>query len=528
MPQFPLALPSFRACILAMALLPFGDLSAAEPGPFPGRGGPRPPKPVEGRTPIAEASNAFAFDLYARLAADKELAGKNLFYSPYSITTALDMVAEGARAETAAEMGTVLRYPAGWRRTGAEAKARPWDEAQVHAGVASLTRRFAEQPLPPELSAQMDAARKELAEEKALAEKTIQARNPDYAAYRAQQEKVAKLGAKFDALAAQMPGFELSVANALWGEKTLPFVPEYISSLSTHYGAGLTPADFLRNANGVRLEINDWIARKTKDKIKDMLKPPAINAATRLVLVNAIYFYGTWQSPFEVEQTKTEDFLTPAGKVPVPMMKQRRMEHTQYAACNGDGSLFPTPDRVHGGTKREECYPDDKGFLMAELPYKGDGLVMTIFAPQSPGGLPALEKMLTAENVREWTGRLVQRSTDMALPKFKFKASYQLNDPLRTMGMPRAFEASTAQFEGISPEGQLYIGLVQHDAFVEVNEKGTEAAAATVVAMAAGSAAPSTWPFVPNFRADRPFIFLIRDRVTGTILFLGRVTKPEV
>lgn len=514
-----------------MAILPIGGMSAREPGldsPFSERPVTQPPKPVEGRTPIADASNAFAFDLYAKLAADKEQAGKNLFYSPYSITTALAMCAEGARSETALEMGTVLRFPAGWRRAGSETKTRPWDEAPIHAAVESLTHRFAEKPLPPELSAQMDAVRQEHAAELAAAEALVKEKNPNFDAYRAQLDKAKKVSAKFDALAAQMPGYELSIANALWGEKTYPFVPEYITSLSTHYGAGLTPVDFIGNSEGVRLQINDWIARKTKDKIKDMLQPGTIPPVTRLVLANAIYFYGTWQVPFAVASTKSQDFFAPEGKTAVPMMNKHSMEQVSYAACNGDGSPFATPDRANDATTPAECYPDKKGFLMAELPYKGDGMVMTILVPQSPDGLPALEKMLTAENVREWTGRLVTRKTNVALPKFKFKTTYRLNQPLQAMGMSRAFNPSAAQFEGMTPRAELYVGLVQHDAFVDVNEKGTEAAAATVIAMFGTGGRPSSWPFIPNFHADRPFVFLIRDRVTGTILFIGRVTKPEV
>lgn len=516
----------------ALALLPIAASASDDERPFgpvaPGRPIARAPKPAEGRTPMADASNAFAFDLYAKLAADKRQEGKNLFFSPYSITTALDMVTEGARAETAEQMGAVLRYPAGWRRAGDDAKARPWDEAPVHAAVESLTRRFAEQPVPAELAAQIDAARAEHKAELAVAEKMRASRSQDYDAYLAQMAKAKKVAEKFDALVAKMPGYELSIANALWGERTFAFVPEYMTSLSSHYGAALNPVDFIHNPDGVRLEINEWIAKKTKDRIKDMLKPPAVTSTTRLILANAIYFYGTWQVPFEAQHTKAENFLTGEGKSAVPMMNKQRMEHVQYAAYNGDGTLFATPDMVHGGTKPEECYPDQKGFLVAELPYKGDGLVMTIFAPQSPDGLPALEKMLTAENVREWVSRLVPRKTNVALPKFKFKTTYNLNQPLAELGMPRAFAPDSAQFEGISAQGGLYIGFVQHDAYVDVNEKGTEAAAATVIGMLATGAPPSAWPFVPNFRADRPFVFLIRDRVTETILFVGRVTKPEV
>ncbi len=411
-------------------------------------------EPGDGRTPIAEANNAFAFDLYTKLAADKAHAGQNLFFSPSSITTALDMVAEGARGETADQMGTVLRYPAEWRRAGADAKSRPWNEAPVHAGVASLTRRFAEHPVPAELQGQIEALRKECAAQVAAEEKIRSARSLDVVAYRAQQARTRALSAQFDALVARLPGYELSNANALWGEQTYPFEKEYIDSVSRHYATGLLPANFLHNPDGACREINDWIAKQTKGKIKDMLKPPAITAATRLALVNAIYFHGTWQEPFEAARTEPADFTAPAGKVRVPMMNQGAMAHASYTACRGDGSPFPTPEMVSGATKSEECYPDQKGFLIAELPYKGDGVVMTIFAPQSPAGLPALEKLLTADKVREWTGRLVRRKVNVALPKFTFKTTYHLTETLMSMGMPRAFQIREGAIRGHQRHGR--------------------------------------------------------------------------
>lgn len=525
---------SRRAWLLAaITLLPVwlmaadGSRDEVSPPFGPGRVGARATRAAEGRTPMSDASNAFAFNLYAKLAEDKELAGQNLFYSPYSITTALAMVAEGARRETAEQMGAVLKYPAGWRRAGGDAKARPWNEAPVYEGVAALARRFAQQAVSAGLQSELDTARKAHGEELAVAEKIRQGRNPDWAAYREQMEKVKKAGANFDAVVAKVPGYELSTANALWAEKTFPFEPEYITSVTGHYAASISAVDFINNFDGVRLQINDWIALKTKDKVKDMLKPGSLTTMTRLVLANAIFFHGTWQVPFEPEHTRSEDFFEPNAKASVPMMSQQSMEHVTYAAYNADGTLFATPDMANGATKAADCYPDDQGFLVAELPYKGDGIVMTILAPRAPRGLSALEGKLTANNVREWTSRLAERKTNVALPKFKFKTTYNLNEKLKALGMPRAFDSGSAQFEGMSPM-RLYIGWVQHDAYIDVNEKGTEAAAATVIAMMGSGAPASEWPFIPTFRADRPFLFLIRDRVSGTILFVGRVMKPEV
>jgi serine protease inhibitor len=206
-----------------------------------------------------------------------------------------------------------------------------------------------------------------------------------------------------------------------------------------------------------------------------------------------------------------------------------------YAACNADGTIFDSPDRIPFTEKNDKYYPDKNGFQLLELPYKGGDLAMVVIVPRSEDGLPALEKLLTSANLKAWTGKLRQRTTNAFLPRFKLETDYKLKPVLEKLGMVRAFvkptEPEGAEFDGMSeskdPREKLYISKVLHKAFVEVNEKGTEAAAATAVIMAMAGSVPTTRPFIPTVRADRPFVFLIRDRKTGCVLFLGRVTNPK-
>jgi serine protease inhibitor len=216
-------------------------------------------------------------------------------------------------------------------------------------------------------------------------------------------------------------------------------------------------------------------------------------------------------------------------------MRKGDMGSVRYAAFRGDGTFFDTPARVPlGAVDEKTVYPDERGFTVLELPYKGGEVSMLVLLPRSAGGLEALEKQLTAENLGAWVGKLRQRSVHVYLPKFRVETKYDLGQALQGMGMERAFKdpraADGAQFDGMSqsqdPSQKLYVSKVLHKAFVEVNEKGTEAAAATAVMMPKAEAAPQSVPFTPTFRADRPFLFLVRDRQSGSVLFLGRVLNP--
>jgi serpin B len=214
------------------------------------------------------------------------------------------------------------------------------------------------------------------------------------------------------------------------------------------------------------------------------------------------------------------------------------MPSVRYAAFGGDGAFFDTPTRVPFGSDIDpkKVYPDERGFTLLEIPYKGGEVSMVLIAPRSADGLAGLEKKLTSANVRTWIGKLQQRAVHVFVPRFKLETKYALEKSLQAMGMVRAFEdprlPDGAQFDGMSasedPAQKLYVSKVLHKAFVEVNEKGTEAAAATAVIMARPKeAVPQSVPFTPTFRADRPFVFLIRDVKTGSILFVGRMMNPR-
>ena len=259
------------------------------------------------------------------------------------------------------------------------------------------------------------------------------------------------------------------------------------------------------------------------------------------MLVNAIYFKGDWSVPFEVKYTRERDFtLSDGSKVKQSIMYASELKGARYAGFNTDGSLFNTPMRISPGQKTD-LYPGKGGFKMIELPYKGDELSMVVIAPNDPSQLAAIEQKMTEENLTGWISNLKQRDVEVHMPKFKLETAYTLGDSkskrtLQTMGMVRAFvdprdPQNGAVFDGMShatdPDNKLYITKVLHKAFVEVNEKGTEAAAATAVVMAVPTSAAIKVPFTPSFKADRPFIYLIRDRVTGSILFLGRMEDPS-
>jgi serpin B len=487
---------------------------------------------------VVKANSDFALDLYARLAGEKP--GANLFFSPYSISSALAMVAEGARGETAEQMGKVLRYPEAARRTGGDAQQVPWDMARIHAAMAQLNDHFTSgsNPPPRDVPSRLAGMRKALEAANKQAEEL--ARTGKWQEQAREARKAQALAAEINKLQVQYSQYELLVANALWGEKTYPFQQSYLDIIQKYYRTGLFSVDFRNDFEGARKQINAWVEKQTHDRIKDMIPADALDAEAkkllRLVLTNAIYFKGEWAEVFKPEQTKDDDFLlSDQGRARVPMMQHDYMPQASYAAFTGDGTFFDTPTQVpRDGFDPKTAYPDVRGFAMLELPYKGGEVSMVLIVPQAATGLPAVEKLLTGGGLSTWIGKLQKRRVNVFLPRFKLETKYPLADSLRAMGMVRAFhdprEANGAQFDGMSvsqdPAQKLYIGKVLHKAFVEVNEKGTEAAAATAVLMPAASAAPVTVPFTPTFKADRPFLFLIRDQKTGSILFLGRVTNP--
>jgi serine protease inhibitor len=398
--------------------------------------------------------------------------GAARFFSPYSMSSALVMTAEGARGQTADEMGKVLRFPEVAKRIGDDAQLLPWQTALIHTGMAALNDRFQSKPDTP---------------------------------------------------------YEISVANALYGEKTYPFSPDYVQTIAKFYGTGAAvPVDFRNAFEPARLQINAWADEKTHGRIKDLLPEGAVSEATRLVLLNAISFKGDWAVPFDAEATREAAFHGGGGlKQAVAMMHKRDLEGGRYGAFNADGSRFDTPREVKRGAAKDTLYPGPGGFQIAELPYKGKDLSMVIVVPRDADGLAAFEKQFTTANLRAWLGGLQDREMDVAMPKFRLETNYDMIPTLEALGMQQAFKRDAANFDGMVAAGksELFISGVIHKAFVEVTEKGTEAAAATAVVLTA-EAVMTTMPFTPSVRADRPFLFAIRDVQTGTLLFLGRFVDP--
>jgi serpin B len=492
-----------------------------------------------GKAPVklaVQANSDFAFDMFKQLSAEN--AGENLFFSPYSVSSALAMTAEGARGKTAMEMGKVLRFPDATRRVGDDAQLIPWRTSLIHTGMAGINDRLMAEDTPAQKAARKKIPALRKAFEALNAKSKALRKQRKWAEYNKNVEAERAVAAELNKVSAQVDQYELRVANALWGEKTYPFLDAYVKTISKHYKTGgIFPADFKNNFPAERIKVNNWVAGQTKDRIKDIVPelPPAQASLVRLILTNAIYFKGAWSVPFKEADTKPRDFMLADGKkIKAPIMNARKLEVGRYAAFNADGSAFKTPTMIERG-KKTGLYPDAKGFAMLELPYKGDDISMVLIAPNSPDGLGAVEKKLTTGNLTAWIGKLKKRKTNVFLPKFKLETKYEMNDTLKAMGMPRAFTdprlANGADFTGMCASKdrrlRLYISKVIHKAFVEVNEKGTEAAAATVVMMVQGVSARMTVPFTPTFQADRPFLFVIRDKQTHSVLFMGRINNPQ-
>ncbi|MEO5730813.1 MAG: serpin family protein [Byssovorax sp.] len=298
----------------------------------------------------------------------------------------------------------------------------------------------------------------------------------------------------------------LRVANRLFGEKTYAFEQAYLDRTKAAFGAPLEGLDFKRAADASRTHINDWVAKQTQDRIKDLIPKGALDADTRLVLTNAIYFLGDWMEPFKKEATRPAPFqVTATAAKDVPTMSQTAS--FRFAATDG--------------------------VKLLEMPYQGGEVAMLFVLPDAPAGLEAVEKRLSPEALDRWIGAMAFDRVNVALPKFEINpaASLSLGATLQALGMPLAFDRGKADFTGIanppSPADRLFISQVFHKAFVKLDEKGTEAAAATAVVMArAGSAAPSKPP--AEFKADHPFLFVLRHVKSGAILFMGRVSDPSV
>jgi serpin B len=298
--------------------------------------------------------------------------------------------------------------------------------------------------------------------------------------------------------AANSGGNELHTANALWAEKGLSLQPAFEKNLDANYHAPLTPLDFIANPEAARAHINQWTEDQTKNKIQNLLPSGSVNPQTRLVLTSAIYFYGKWQQPFISTRTQPAPFTLPGGK----STEAKFMNQTSHFG-----------------------YAEVPGGQILEMAYAASGIAFDVVLPTETTGLPALEKSLTPEKLTAWLGSLASRNVQVSLPKFRTESEFSLNKVLPAMGMPTAFSAK-ADFSGIDPKGNLAISEVVHKAFVDVSEQGTEAAAATGVAIHATAMRTTEQPVI--FRADHPFLFLIRDTKSGSVLFMGRLMNPSL
>jgi serpin B len=290
---------------------------------------------------------------------------------------------------------------------------------------------------------------------------------------------------------------ELLMANGLWVQKGFELRAAFEKTLADNYRAPLAPVDFIGNYAAARSQINGWTEEHTKGKIKNLFPAGTLDIQTRLVLTSAIYFYGKWQDPFVPTRTQPAPFTLSNGTATEAKF-MNQTSHFEYAE---------TPSAQ-----------------ILEMRYAGTGMAFDVLLPKTVGELPEVEKSLTPENLAGWLGQLSTRNVQVSLPKFRAEASFSLGKTLSMMGMPTAFTGH-ADFSGMSSKDRLSISEVVHKSFVDVSEEGTEAAAATGIAvLAAAVRAPDK---VVVFRADHPFIFLIRDTRTGVILFIGRLMDPR-
>lgn len=425
--------PGMVTCMVLTILLA-GCTGLQQPGPSAPKETPAPlptiSLPSVASDTVVDANNRFSLDLYSRLADDPEFKDGNLFFSPFSISSAFAITHEGARGTTADEIQVVFHFPD--------------NRSMLSSGF---------------------------------------------------EETIARINGNANA-------YTLRTANAMWAEKTHPFLPDYISTADRYYGARTTNLDFIYTPDESRITINRWVEDRTEDRIKDLIPAGAIDSNTCLVITNAIYFNGIWVKQFDPDKTVDADFLTGRGTpVKIPLMQK-----IDEAAVYG--------------------YVETDTFQALEMPYEsgtGTEISMLVLLPRG-NELQEIEQSLDSGSLRDLRESLQSRQVNVYFPRFTMEAKYFLPWVLSAMGMPLAF-TDAADFSGMDGSRDILITDVIHQAFVEVNEEGTEAAAATAVIAGGKSAVPSE-DEVPVFRADHPFIFIIQDTGTGNILFMGRVSDP--
>jgi serpin B len=372
----------------------------------------------------------FAFALYGKLKDDPNATvpkgdpNGNLFFSPYSLSTALAMTYGGARGETKKQMAAALHFTL--------------PDQNLHPAFGALQKQLV------------------------------------------QDEK--------------SRGCQLLLANALWGQKGEPFLKGFLDLNQYYYGAGFSLLDFVNETEKSRQIINSWIEEKTKEKIKELIPRGGVTPEAVLVLTNAIYFKGDWKIKFEKSDTKRADFaLSEKDKVKVDMMH----------------------------LKEDFKYYEDANLQIIELPYKDNELSMLVFLPRETKGLKEIENTLTAESLNASLSKMKTTKVDVYFPRFKMTwGTFSLNKAFIALGVRDAFNPEEADFSGINGIGHIWISAIFHKAFIEVNEEGTEAAAGTAVVLV------KSIEFPVVFRADHPFIFIIKDNRSGSILFMGRVMNP--
>lgn len=414
---------------------PSGVTPANARGPMP-----TPSAPVDPTTlaSIAAGDRAFAASLYKATRAENP---GNLFLSPASVRVALAMTLAGAKGDTEREMRATLALGASPR---------------VHDAFATILQDW-----------------------NGRAQVVVRPSMQEWERQRAERARI-----------------ELHVVNRIWGQRGRPFRAAFLGTLSTSYGAPLEELDFIKATDASTDRINTWVAEQTEQKITNLIPRGLLNAGTRLVLTNAVYFKASWSSPFLGDLTKGGEFLA-AGTKPVSARFMNATEHFPYAEVGAAQVL--------------------------ELPYGDGSMSMVVVLPNAKDGLAALESSLSATTLAGWAKALTGTRVRVALPKFKMSSSVGLAHVLGALGMKSAFTHGPADFSEIDGTRDLFISAVLHKAYVDVNEQGTEAAAATAVAMGAGGPPPAP---PKEFKADHPFFFFIRDKKFDSVLFAGSVVDP--
>ncbi|KAJ4925474.1 hypothetical protein JOQ06_018204 [Pogonophryne albipinna] len=438
--------------------------------------------PTSAPSKISKANTTFALDLFKKLSdADKTA---NIFYSPFSISSALAMVMLGTGGNTSTQMSEVLCFTE--------------TQKPKELGATSL-----QSPKQSQMQSQMQTQMKIQEQMQKIS------RLPQYLRKMCPQPEKDEddVHAVFSKLLSELikddAPYALSLANRLYGEQSYQFVERFLEETKTYYSAELESVDFKASAEAVRVNINSWVEGQTQGKIKDVLAEGVVDNMTTLVLVNAIYFKGKWDKQFKEGSTVDAPFkMNKNDSKSVKMMQEK--------------STF-----LITSITEFNCQ-------ILEMPYKGKDLSMLIFLPNEiedeTTGLEKLEKELTYEKFVEWThsDMMSETEVEVRLPRFKMEESCDLKDILISMGMVDAFDVRMSDFSGMSPANDLVLSKVVHKAFVEVNEEGTEAAAAT-----AGMLTERALLVPFTFIADHPFLFFIRHNVTKSVLFAGRYCSPE-